>query len=174
MQFVSRDLARLAAEFEHHAHIQANLCSPRCQSLPLSVSGSNAGSARGKTRCSERWLSVPKSMKVKARQSRARQVPGRALAGPQAATWLKSGAAGTATQLQRADSLLITTVAPYGSALQQFTKTSWSGIICSVRQHRRSLPNPSVERTRSGRPRLASISFWAKRNLPLRSAHLKR
>ena len=35
-------------------------------------------------------------------------------------------------------------------------------------------PNPSVERTRYGRPRLALISFWAKRGLPQRSAHLKR
>ena len=35
-------------------------------------------------------------------------------------------------------------------------------------------PNPSVERTRNGRPRLALISFWAKRGPPLRPAHLKR
>ena len=35
-------------------------------------------------------------------------------------------------------------------------------------------PNPSIERTRNGRPRLAFISFWAKRVPPLRSAHVKR
>ena len=35
-------------------------------------------------------------------------------------------------------------------------------------------PNPSIERTRNGRAHLAFISFWAKRALPLRSAHVKR
>lgn len=35
-------------------------------------------------------------------------------------------------------------------------------------------PNPSLERTRSGMPHLASMSFWAKRVLPLRAAQLKR
>ena len=35
-------------------------------------------------------------------------------------------------------------------------------------------PNPSVERTRAGRPLQALISFWALRVLPVRAAHLKR
>ena len=35
-------------------------------------------------------------------------------------------------------------------------------------------PNPSVERTRAGRPLQALISFWALRVLPARAAHLKR
>ncbi len=35
-------------------------------------------------------------------------------------------------------------------------------------------PNPSIERTRNGMPRLAFISFWAMRVLPLRAAHVKR
>ena len=35
-------------------------------------------------------------------------------------------------------------------------------------------PNPSVERTRSGRPLQDLISFWALRVLPARAAHLKR
>ena len=35
-------------------------------------------------------------------------------------------------------------------------------------------PNPSVERTRTGRPLQALISFWALRVLPARAAHLKR
>ena len=35
-------------------------------------------------------------------------------------------------------------------------------------------PNPSVERTRSGRPLQALISFWALRVPPARAAHLKR
>jgi len=35
-------------------------------------------------------------------------------------------------------------------------------------------PNPSVERTRSGMPRMASISFWAMRAIPPRAAHLQR
>jgi len=35
-------------------------------------------------------------------------------------------------------------------------------------------PNPSIERTRNGMPRMASISFWAMRVLPLRAAHVKR
>jgi hypothetical protein len=35
-------------------------------------------------------------------------------------------------------------------------------------------PNPSFERTRSGRPALAFISFWAKAGLPPRAAQLKR
>ncbi len=38
----------------------------------------------------------------------------------------------------------------------------------------RAWPNPSIERTRNGRPHLAFISFWAKHVLPLRSAHVKR
>ena len=35
-------------------------------------------------------------------------------------------------------------------------------------------PNPSVERTRTGRPLQALISFWALRVLPARAAHLNR
>ena len=35
-------------------------------------------------------------------------------------------------------------------------------------------PNPSVERTRTGRPLQALISFWAKRGMPLCAAHVKR
>ena len=35
-------------------------------------------------------------------------------------------------------------------------------------------PNPSIERTHNGMPRLAFTSFWAKRVLPLRAAHVKR
>ena len=38
----------------------------------------------------------------------------------------------------------------------------------------RARPNPSIERTRIGRAHLAFISFWAKRVLPLRAAHVKR
>ena len=34
--------------------------------------------------------------------------------------------------------------------------------------------NPSFERTRSGRPLQALISFWALRGLPPRAAQLKR
>jgi len=35
-------------------------------------------------------------------------------------------------------------------------------------------PNPSIERTRNGMPRMALISFWAMRAMPLRAAHVKR
>ena len=35
-------------------------------------------------------------------------------------------------------------------------------------------PNPSVKRTRTGKPRMAFISFWAIHGLPARSAYLKR
>ena len=35
-------------------------------------------------------------------------------------------------------------------------------------------PNPSIERTRTGRPLQALISFWALRVLPVQAAHLKR
>jgi len=35
-------------------------------------------------------------------------------------------------------------------------------------------PNPSVKRTRTGKPRMAFISFWAIRGLPVRAAYLKR
>ena len=35
-------------------------------------------------------------------------------------------------------------------------------------------PNPSIERTSTGRPHLALISFWAKRALPVAAAHVKR
>jgi len=35
-------------------------------------------------------------------------------------------------------------------------------------------PNPSIERTRNGMAHLAFISFWAKRAMPSRSAHVKR
>ena len=40
--------------------------------------------------------------------------------------------------------------------------------------YERMLPNPSIERTRNGRPSLAFISFWAKRVLPVPAAHVKR
>jgi len=45
-----------------------------------------------------------------------------------------------------------------------------------LRLHRGGLPraNPSFEPTRSGRPVLAFISFWAKTVLPPRAAQLKR
>ena len=35
-------------------------------------------------------------------------------------------------------------------------------------------PNPSIERTRTGRALQAFISFWALRALPARAAHVKR
>jgi hypothetical protein len=35
-------------------------------------------------------------------------------------------------------------------------------------------PNPSIEGTRNGMPRMAIISFWAMRVLPLRAPHVKR
>ena len=35
-------------------------------------------------------------------------------------------------------------------------------------------PNPSIERTSNGMPRLAFISFWAKPVMPLLAAHVKR
>jgi len=35
-------------------------------------------------------------------------------------------------------------------------------------------PNPSIERTRNGMAHLAVISFWAKRAMPLRAAHVER
>jgi len=38
----------------------------------------------------------------------------------------------------------------------------------------RSAPNPSIEGTRNGMPRMAFISFWAMRVLPLRAPHVKR
>ena len=37
-----------------------------------------------------------------------------------------------------------------------------------------SMPNPSIERTRTGRPRYARSSFSAPRGLPVRAAHVKR
>ena len=36
------------------------------------------------------------------------------------------------------------------------------------------MPNPSIERTRSGSAGLAFISFWANPALPVRAAHVKR
>ena len=35
-------------------------------------------------------------------------------------------------------------------------------------------PNPSIERTRTGRPLQALILFWALRALPVQAAHVKR
>ena len=35
-------------------------------------------------------------------------------------------------------------------------------------------PNPSIERTHNGMPRMALISFWAMHALPLCAAHVKR
>ena len=43
--------------------------------------------------------------------------------------------------------------------------------INSVRSTR---PNPSIERTRTGRALQAPISFWALRAPPARAAHVKR
>ena len=36
------------------------------------------------------------------------------------------------------------------------------------------LPNPSIERTRTGRPRYTASSFYVPRGLPARAAHVKR
>ena len=38
----------------------------------------------------------------------------------------------------------------------------------------RARPNPSIERTRTGRPRYACSSFYVPRGLPVRAAHVKR
>ena len=38
----------------------------------------------------------------------------------------------------------------------------------------RAMPNPSIERTRTGMALQAFISFWALRALPARAAHVKR
>ena len=38
----------------------------------------------------------------------------------------------------------------------------------------RMRPNPSFERTHTGKRQLAFISFWANRRLPVRAAQLKR
>jgi hypothetical protein len=38
----------------------------------------------------------------------------------------------------------------------------------------RAVPNPSIERTRTGRPRYARWPFSASRGLPARAAHVKR
>ena len=48
-----------------------------------------------------------------------------------------------------------------------------------MKDHQRSefspvLPNPSIERTRTGMALQALISFWALRALPARAAHVKR
>lgn len=40
--------------------------------------------------------------------------------------------------------------------------------------HSKQRANPSIERTRNGMPRMAFISLWAMRVLPLRAAHVKR
>ena len=40
--------------------------------------------------------------------------------------------------------------------------------------HQNPAPNPSIERTRTGRPRMAFISFWAMHVLPARAAHVTR
>ena len=54
------------------------------------------------------------------------------------------------------------------------TSASAGGRAHAVRAFFKQRSNPSVERTRNGRPPLALISFWAKRVPPLRAAHLKR
>ena len=36
------------------------------------------------------------------------------------------------------------------------------------------MPNPSIERTRTGRPRYTASSFSVPRGLPVRAAHVKR
>ncbi len=46
--------------------------------------------------------------------------------------------------------------------------------IQSTAVAQRARPNPSIERTRNGMAHLAFISFWAKRAMPPRSAHVKR
>ena len=38
----------------------------------------------------------------------------------------------------------------------------------------RARPNPSIERTRTGRPRYTASSFYVPRGLPVRAAHVKR
>ena len=52
------------------------------------------------------------------------------------------------------------------------THPFWVQSSCGRR--RTPAPNPSFERTRSGRPRTAFISFWAMRVLPARAAQVKR
>ena len=46
--------------------------------------------------------------------------------------------------------------------------------VAFVRVSRALRPNPSIERTRTGRALQALISFWALRALPARGAHVKR
>ena len=63
------------------------------------------------------------------------------------------------TYFQRAHSLRVKAM------LQQSPKESRE---CAM------TPNPSIERTSTGRAHLAFISFWAKRALPVPAAHVKR
>ena len=44
----------------------------------------------------------------------------------------------------------------------------------SAEQGNTVTPNPSIERTRTGKARQALIEFWALRALPARAAHVKR
>ena len=44
----------------------------------------------------------------------------------------------------------------------------------AIRSATLATPNPSIERTRTGRQLQAFISFWALRRLPVRAAHVKR
>ena len=56
-------------------------------------------------------------------------------------------------------------------AVERFRVGDFGLYASAPRPHR---PNPSFELTRSGRPALAFISFWAKASLPPRAAQLKR
>ena len=60
----------------------------------------------------------------------------------------------------------------------QSIQARWRSHSCQAQKqsviHQNPAPNPSIERTRTGRPRMAFISFWAMRALPARAAHVKR
>lgn len=50
-----------------------------------------------------------------------------------------------------------------------------AGVLLKVRREARAMtPNPSIEGTRSGIQRVALLSFWAMRVLPLRAPPVRR
>ena len=58
--------------------------------------------------------------------------------------------------------------APSGAADRWLAREAPDALARTVR------PNPSIERTSTGRPHLALISFWAKCVPPVPAAHVKR
>ena len=98
------------------------------------------------------------------------QSPRRAVAKPAASSSSSTSRANS----PRAVRISVAESSPMNALLSPAPRVAFRVIERAIRSATLATPNPSIERTRTGRRLQAFISFWALRHLPARAAHVKR